>query len=120
MSDTVSFNQERVDSVLRTFDNPQFSAELTSEATSSSRMADVSLLAECISVTVQNGEICLNLPLGLGRQCIDVPDWIPNGEAARACLSIKYRRVLGVRIPTGVKVCVYVADQEVTCVEFGL
>jgi hypothetical protein len=120
MSETFSFSQERIDSVLRTFENEQISAQIGAAATSSEKTADVTIAAECISVTVQNGEVCLNLPLGLGSQCIDIPDWVPNGEAARACLSIKYRRVLGVKIPTGVKACVYVADTEVACVEYGL
>lgn len=73
-------------------------------------------ILECISVTVQNGEVCINLPLGLGRECIDLPDWVPDGEVASVCLSI--RRRWGV--PVGVSVCVYVAGQEVACVYFGL
>ena len=120
MSQTFSFNQERISDILKKCENGQISAEILSSPTSASISKDVFMLAECTSVTVDNGVVCLNLPLGFGRQCIDIPRFIPNGEVARACLSIIYRTVLGVSIPIGVKVCIFVANQEITCVEFRL
>jgi hypothetical protein len=47
------------------------------------------LLADCVSVTVKDQKVCLELPLDLGEKCVEVPDWVPNGEAARACISVK-------------------------------
>ncbi len=122
MSETFSFSEERVDSALRVLENDQNLSLTTVKGagTNTSRTADFTIAAECISVTVTDGKICINLPLNLGRECIDIPDWVPNGSAASACLSIKYKKVLGVKIPVGVKVCVYVGDVEVACVEYSL
>jgi len=115
MNTTSSFDQAKFDAAWKRYD----SQEITTESQSAST-ATFSLLAECISVTVQEGQVCLNLPLGIGRECIDIPDWVPNGEAARACLEIKYRRIFGVKIPVGIEACVYVADQRVACAYFGI
>lgn len=76
---------------------------------------EFSLLAECISVSVQNGKICLNLPLGIGSVCLPIPSWIPDGTAAQACLSI----CTTWGIPTGVKVTVSVAGQVIITKTFG-
>lgn len=46
------------------------------------------LSAQCISTTVQNAEVCLILPLGIGRVCLPIPSVIPNGTAAQACFDI--------------------------------
>ncbi|MEJ6395548.1 hypothetical protein V8J82_19975 [Gymnodinialimonas sp. 2305UL16-5] len=35
------------------------------------------MAAGCISATVKNGKICLNLPLGFGRYCFPIPSSIP-------------------------------------------
>jgi hypothetical protein len=71
--------------------------------------------AQCISVTVQNGQVCLNLPLGIGNVCLPVPGWIPNGQAAQACLDICTKW----GIPCGVEVTVSVAGQRVVQKGFG-
>lgn len=76
---------------------------------------DLSLLAECISVTVEDHEVCLNLPLGFGSVCLPIPSFIPEGEAAQACLSI----CTTWGVPTGVKVSVSVAGITVVSQTFG-
>lgn len=69
----------------------------------------------CISVTVQNGQVCLNLPLGIGSVCLPVPSWIPNGTAAQACINICTKW----GIPCGVEVTVSVAGQQIIQKGFG-
>ena len=96
-------------------------AELISKAIASQDVSpDASVLSDCVSVTIENGKACLNLPFGLGRKCIDVPDWIPDGTGARACVSVRKRY----GIPVGIRVCVYVVidgkDVEVACADFGI
>jgi hypothetical protein len=71
--------------------------------------------AQCISVTVQNGKVCLNLPLGIGSVCLPVPSWIPNGTAAQACLDICTKW----GIPCGVEVKVSVGGQVIVSKGFG-
>lgn len=72
-------------------------------------------LAECISVTVSDNKICLNLPLGLGSVCIPIPLSVPDGTAAQACLSI----CTTWGFPTGVKVTISVAGVTIVTKSFG-
>jgi hypothetical protein len=72
------------------------------------------LTGGCVSVTVENGQICLNLPI-VGSKCLPVPNWCPNGTAAQACLSICYTW----GIPTGVTATVSVAGNQVVSKSFG-
>lgn len=65
--------------------------------------------AECISLTVDNGEVCLKLPLGLGQVCLPIPSWIPTGTAAQACIDICTKW----GIPCGVEVTISVAGQQI-------
>lgn len=76
---------------------------------------EFSALAECISVTVQNQQVCLNLPLGLGSVCLPIPISIPDGTAAEACLNI----CTTFYIPTGVSVTVSVAGHVIISKSFG-
>ncbi|KAF0122237.1 MAG: hypothetical protein FD152_3616 [Xanthobacteraceae bacterium] len=73
------------------------------------------IAAQCISVTVDNGKICLNLPLGLGKFCFPVPPVFPNGTAAQACLSI----CTTWGIPTGVRVTISIAGNVILEKTFG-
>ena len=73
------------------------------------------LSAQCISVTVQNGQVCLNLPLGIGSVCLPIPAIFPNGTAAQACLDICTKW----GIPCGVEVTVSVAGHVVVKKNFG-
>ncbi|MCT0207733.1 hypothetical protein [Synechococcus sp. CS-1332] len=114
MSEVPGFDKEKFDALWTRYENQDlalgedFSPEV------------FSLLAECISLAVENGKVCVELPLKIGKKCIDVPDWVPNGSIAKACLEVKYKTVLGVKIPIGIDVCVYVADQKVACAYFGI
>jgi hypothetical protein len=65
--------------------------------------------AQCISVTVDNGRICLNLPLGIGKFCLPIPSIFPNGTAAQACIDV----CTTWGIPTGVRVTVSVAGKVI-------
>jgi hypothetical protein len=76
---------------------------------------ELSIAAECISVTVQNNRICLNLPLGIGNYCLPIPVSIPNGTAAEACLSI----CTTFGFPTGVKVTVSALGHVIIEKSFG-
>lgn len=71
--------------------------------------------AQCVSVTVKNRQICINLPFGIGSRCLPVPSWVPNGTAAQACLDICTKW----GIPCGVKVTVSVAGQTIVQKGFG-
>lgn len=70
--------------------------------------------AQCISVTVQNGQVCLNLPI-VGSYCFSVPTWVPNGTAVQACLDICTKW----GIPCGVEVTVSLAGQRILSKGFG-
>jgi hypothetical protein len=80
-------------------------------------LTDGSLMvsAQCISVTVQNGQVCLNLPFGLGSHCLPVPSWLPNGTVCQACLDICTKW----GIPCGVEVTVSAAGKVVVKKGFG-
>jgi len=114
-------------------DYPQFSSEAIDQAIEAARkhseslqatggdrnmsLADggLKISAQCISVTVQNGQACVNLPLGLGSACLPIPGWIPNGTAAQACLDLCTKW----GIPCGVEVTVSVAGQQIVQKTYG-
>ena len=93
-------------------------AEALTDAAPSVSLAtsgELSLLAECISVTIEGNKVCVNLPLGIGSVCLPIPISIPNGTAAEACLSI----CTTWGIPTGVKVTVSAHGHVVVEQSFG-
>lgn len=73
------------------------------------------LRAECISVTVHNSQVCLNLPFQIGEVCLPIPAWVPNGTVAQACLDVCTKW----GIPCGAEVRVSVAGQIVVEKSFG-
>jgi len=79
--------------------------------------SDVSVTAECITVTVRNGQVCLSLPFGLGSICLPIPINVGDGTSGQACISI--RTILGF-IPVGVCVSVSVGGIEIVRQCFGL
>jgi len=110
------FNQEIITQALAAAQS--HSASLHATATKAhDKLEDgaLTLGAQCISVTVQNGKVCLNLPFGIGHVCLPVPSWIPNGTAAQACLAICTKW----GIPCGVEVTVSVAGQLIVRKNFG-
>jgi hypothetical protein len=76
---------------------------------------EMSISAQCISVTTQNHAICIDLPFKLGKKCLPIPFSFPDGTAAQACLSI----CTTWGIPTGVKVTVSIAGHVVLTKSFG-
>jgi hypothetical protein len=70
--------------------------------------------AQCISVTVQNGQACLHLPI-VGDECISVPSWVPNGSACSACLDICTK----MGFPCGIQVTLSLAGQQILQKTFG-
>lgn len=74
----------------------------------------LSTLAECVTLTINDGKVCLNLPLGIGQVCLPIPISY-NGQVASACLSI----CTTWGIPTGVRVTVSVAGVTIISKTFG-
>lgn len=117
MAETYSFSNEAVQGAL---DAAKSHYDLTmmqslAESSSPTQIGELSILAECISVTIGDHKVCINLPLGLGRHCIPIPVRFPDGTAAQACLSI----CTTWGIPTGVKVSVIVAGVTIVSQGFG-
>jgi hypothetical protein len=108
------FSEERVQQAIETAQ--RHSAELQANKSGMQIGADdgsLKVAAECISVTVNNGQICLNLPI-VGSKCLPVPPWVPNGTAAQACIAICTKW-----IPCGVELTVSVAGQVIIQKNFG-
>lgn len=74
----------------------------------------LSTRAQCITLTIANGQACVNLPLGIGKVCLPVPISY-DGQVASVCLDI----CTTWGIPTGVKVTVTVAGVQVVQKSFG-
>lgn len=92
-----------------------FEGNIDAKSINSAEDGHLALAAGCISVTVENGKVCLNLPLGFGKYCFPIPSIIPNGTAAEACLSI----CTTWGIPTGVRVTISVAGKVIVSKSFG-
>ena len=74
----------------------------------------LSTRAECITLTISNGQACINLPLGIGHVCLPVPISY-DGQVASVCLDI----CTTWGIPTGVRVTVSVAGVQIVQKTFG-
>ena len=84
---------------------------VTAAALDSGRM---SYLSECISVSINNDQVCLNIPI-YGQVCITLPIGLPSGTLAQACLNV----CTHFGIPTGVTVSIAVAGQTIVTKTFG-
>ncbi len=94
----------------------EFMAKQTGDYFDLSQAGEMAVLAHCISVTVKDHKICLELPKPISKQfCIPIPVKFPDGTAAQACLSIC--TILG--IPRGVKVTISIAGITVITKVFG-
>lgn len=117
MADLPSYSEEAVQAAIDSARN-FYAEKQTSVKASAIKVGfddgHVSTLAECISVTIQDGKACLNLPLGFGSVCIPVPN-VYNGQVASACLSI----CTTWGFPTGVRVSVIVAGITIVSQTFG-
>jgi len=76
--------------------------------------ATAELLDGCVSVTVDHGQACLHIPYA-GDVCVSVPDSIPSGTVAEACVSVCKK----FGVPVGAKVTVKVLGQQVACQSWG-
>ncbi len=115
MADFPSFSDEAVNGAIqsaKSFYDTKLKASSTN--TVSHDDGHLSTLAECISVTINDGKACLNLPLGIGSVCIPVPISY-DGKVAQACLSV----CTTWGIPTGVRVTVSVAGVTIISKTFG-
>ena len=111
-----SFSDEAVSSALEAARRPHEGRDLRAiTEISTSVSPHRTLLAECISITVSNNQVCLNIPLGVGNICIAIPFNVPNGTVTQACLSIC--TIWG--IPTGVCVSIDVGGAEIVKQCFG-
>lgn len=122
MSHYESFEQDKIDAALATaklhyeLDHPKSlagSVDLAGHDLSASS-GELSISAGCITVSVENHQICLNLPI-VGKKCFPIPSWIPNGAKLQACLSI----CTTFGIPTGVKVTVSFNGHVIISKSFG-
>jgi len=117
--DFYEFDSEAVDAALdaarRTHSGNEKLQNLTAQSGLPMVGAHIAVAAQCIAVTISNNQVCLTLPLGLGKHCLHLPVHIPNGTAAQACLTI----CTHFGIPTGVKVSVVVAGSTVFSQTFG-
>lgn len=68
-------------------------------------------LKECIELTVENGELCLEIPF-YGNICIDIPDIIPDGTVAKACVEFT--------LPACIRVTVEALGKIVVDEKFGI
>lgn len=120
MANTVhSFDEEAINAALEAASG-HFDAQLSAGTVDTGTLSafddgHLALAAGCISVTVENGKICLNLPLGIGKYCLPIPSVIPDGTAAEACLRI----CTTWKIPTGVGVTISVAGKVIVSKTFG-
>ena len=88
-----SFDQEAIDAALEAGQQHGQSLRAMSDAPEGGKSitldnGELKLGAQCVSVTVRDGKVCLNLPLGIGSICIPVPRWVPGGATVQACLDI--------------------------------
>jgi hypothetical protein len=119
MSNYYSFSEEAVQNAIH-------AAKSTHEAQSEEKGAvkiharnagSLCVSAECISIVVKDGKVCVELPLGFGKICLSIPSSIPSGTAGQACLSIC---TTWPGIPTGVRVTVVIAGVTVVNQAFGV
>lgn len=109
---THAFSEEKAQTVLDTF---KAHHEMLTARSNSANGVDLaasgefSVRSECIGVTVENHQICLQLPLGFGSICLPIPTPFPDGTAAQACLDI----CTPYWVPTGVKITISIAGQVI-------
>jgi len=110
------FDQASIDAAIQAA-KTHYDSDKRAKAAQGSLVDDghLCLAASCISVTVEDGKVCVNLPLGIGSVCLPIPSVIPNGTAAEACLSI----CTTWGVPTGVHVTVSALGHVVVSKTFG-
>lgn len=117
MSKYYTFDKKAIANALEAAANTHKGSQLkaTESEFNITKGGDLLVAAECVAITVENNKVCIDLPLGLGKHCLNLPVSIPNGTAGKACLSI----CTTWGIPTGVKVSVVIAGITVVSQTFG-
>ncbi len=108
MADYPGFDQDKIEAALEAAQRHNSSVGLNKSSAEMDIRAggEMAISGGCISVTVKDGKVCLNLPLGIGSYCLPVPSWVPEGAEVRACIDI----CTTWGIPTGVKITVSFND----------
>lgn len=118
MAHHAAFSEEAINNALETARAHNESLGITGglEASSLIASSELSVRAECISVTVnKDGKICITIPK-LGEHCLPIPKIFPSGTAAQACLDICSK----FGFPVGVKITISVLGHVVITKTFGL
>lgn len=116
MGKGLSFSDEAVKSALDAAKKDAETAIKNAETQISTDPGQFTAHAECVTATVENGQICIDLPLGLGHKCISIPTKFGDGTKAQACLDICTK----FGVPTGVKVYVTIDGITVAQKTFGV
>lgn len=108
MANYTSFDQDKIHAALECAQRHNESIGLKSVGADMELIGggEFAIAAGCVSVTVKNGKVCVNLPLGIGSYCLPVPSWVPEGADLKACIDI----CTTWGIPTGVKLTVSFND----------
>lgn len=110
------FNQQEVSALIEAAKNHYDREALATSGPEAADQATPLILGEtCIEVTVEDGKICLKLPIVNRDICIPIPDFIPNGTVAKACLKI----CTTFGIPTGACVTITALDRTIANQCFG-
>ena len=108
------FDEQAISATLEVIRQQPEGADLRAEPDfSATAGGEAELRDACIEVATSNNQVCLNLPLGIGNVCLPVPFDLPDGSLVRACLSIRYRKIAFIKIPTGVCIEIYFAGERI-------
>ena len=114
MSNYHEFNHDAIESALESVRRHYGEEQRGIAEGAAVHSGQMSLSGGCISVTIENAKVCLNLPLGIGKVCIPVPLHF-DGQVAQACLHI----CTTIGIPTGVEVTISVAGTVIAKASYG-
>ncbi len=108
------FSEEKLNKAVELLkSHPSVAARAKGNAIDLSGPGHLRVTAECITVSIENGQVCIDLPI-VGKKCIPIPLPFPSGTSAQACIDLCYHVV-----PTGVTVYVSVNGQVVAQQSFG-
>lgn len=116
MNNYPTFSEEAANSAIESAQQHHNGVVATSKNVNVNVMSgELLMLSECLSVTINDGKVCVNLPLGIGSVCLPIPIAY-DGNVAEACISIT--TTFG--IPTGVKLTISVGGKIILEKTFGL
>lgn len=117
MATYYSFSEEAISNAIEAAKNTHKETQLNATKSDFNvhRGGCMLVAAECVKVTTEGHSVCVELPLGFGKHCFNLPVSIPSGSVGQACLSI----CTTWGVPTGVKVSVVIAGITVVSQSFG-